>query len=166
MGANSQSVTTILEDFRRSANCAGEAICIVFDISSCFETLRGVGAVVLTGLRFLIKSSLRLSLAEPSEFGLLHFMLHSHTSYITMRNSQSPASFAQSKSLGSFPAQKFCWHSKRQFLKAIKGHNLMSLERRRLSMRFMKELLTKLMSSNYITLSDVLSVALEITESM
>lgn len=31
-GANSQSVTTIFEDFKRSANCAGDAICIVFDI--------------------------------------------------------------------------------------------------------------------------------------
>jgi hypothetical protein len=33
-GANLQSVTTILEDLSVSANCAGEDICIVFDILS------------------------------------------------------------------------------------------------------------------------------------
>jgi hypothetical protein len=31
-GASLQSATTILEDFRRPSNCAGDAICTVFDM--------------------------------------------------------------------------------------------------------------------------------------
>jgi hypothetical protein len=36
-GVDIQSVTTILEDFKTSLNCAGDAICTVFDIA-------GIGA--------------------------------------------------------------------------------------------------------------------------
>jgi hypothetical protein len=54
-GANSQSVTTILEDFKRSANCPGEAICIVFDILSSTENDSGESCCCEVEVGFLTK---------------------------------------------------------------------------------------------------------------